>query len=242
MSSLKTCIVIPCYNEEKRLPKSDFVGSIQKKNYDFFFVDDGSRDDTHSILQEVVANSSSRVLKLEKNRGKAEAVRTGILEALKNQNYQYLGFLDADLATPLEEVEQMLRLLDEDALDLVIASRFQRLGSNIQRNPARHYIGRVFATAVSEMLGLKVYDTQCGAKFFEASIARTLFEEPFVSPWFFDVELFFRYKSLVSPTPEKIYEHPLKAWQDISGSKLTKTDFLRTPLELAKIWRHYKNS
>ena len=88
------------------------------------------------------------------------------------------------------------------------------------------------------MLGMRVYDTQCGAKIIESSLASRIFVNKFVSNWFFDVELIFRSKTLISI--EQFKEIPLLNWADVSGSKLKLLDFLLTPWELFKIYRSYK--
>jgi dolichyl-phosphate beta-glucosyltransferase len=117
------------------------------------------------------------------------------------------------------------------------------LGRDVRRNTTRHYLGRVFATAVSHALDLPVYDTQCGAKMLRVTGATaTLFREPFRNPWIFDVELIARYLRLpVAPGEparrDRLYELVVPAWHDIAGSKLRSYDFARAAVGLAHIWR-----
>jgi hypothetical protein len=130
-------------------------------------------------------------------------------------------------------------------IQIVIGSRVKLLGRQIERRPARHYLGRVFATAVSVTLGLAIYDSQCGAKIFRVSQPiKDLFTTPFVSRWIFDVEIIAR---LIKSTradqvcrPEKaIYELPLLEWRDVRGSKVKGTDFVKAALELIRIYYCY---
>ena len=167
-----TTIIIPCYNEAERLPVNDFK-DFAAGNSDilFLFVNDGSTDDTAVMLEELErSNEQISVLTLPANSGKGEAVRQGILEAAKHEP-EYVGFLDADLATPFEELHNFIRLLRQNDFELVSGLRLARLGANVNRKLSRHYIGRVFATVVSNLLRVEVYDTQCGAKLFERQLA-----------------------------------------------------------------------
>ncbi len=213
----------------------------------FCFVNDGSRDRTLEVLQGLCREMPGRavVLDLQQNRGKAEAVRQGMLAAL-GWGATIVGFWDADLATPLSELPRFCEVLDEKPeVEVVIGSRVRLLGRRIERSALRHYLGRVFATGASLTLGLPVYDTQCGAKLLRATpIARELFATPFLTRWVFDVELLARYGRLVSghepPIERRIYELPLVQWTDVAGSKVRPWDFVRSGLELVRIWRAYR--
>ena len=103
--------------------------------------------------------------------------------------------------------------------------------------------GRIAATMVSRILGIPVYDTQCGAKLFLADRGlQTLFEEPFVTRWAFDVEILARWlihRDAGVEVNRSIIEAPLDQWIDVAGSKLTAVDFLRAPTDLWRIRRRY---
>ena len=238
-------VVVPCFNEEHRLPV-ERLRSFEAPGLriEFLFVDDGSTDGTWALLESLCAAEPARFscLRLEENRGKAEAVRRGILAAAERKP-DYLGFWDADLATPLTELSGFLEVFgSRPEIDIVMAARVRLLGRSISRNPARHYVGRVGATLISSSLGLAVYDTQCGAKLFRATDAIvSLFGEPFISRWIFDVEIIAR---LVlqrgrDAAARAIYELPIMEWHDVKGSKVKSTDFFRALKDLAKIRSAY---
>jgi dolichyl-phosphate beta-glucosyltransferase len=127
-------------------------------------------------------------------------------------------------------------------LQMVLGSRVRLLGRRIERRAARHYLGRLFATVVSWMLGLPVYDTQCGAKLFRVSPEmRGVFERPFLSRWIFDVEILARWGQSVRARNAGwgILEIPLREWRDVPGSKLRIKDFFRAALGLVEIQRAY---
>ena len=241
-------IIIPCYNEKDRLDVTsfrDFKNSAHQVT--FLFVNDGSTDGTHKLLESLRASDPIRfsVLDLQPNRGKAEAVRQGILTAL-DSSPEYVGFWDADLATPLDAIPEFLDLAESRPdLEIIFGARVKLLGRRIERRAARHYIGRLFATAVSVVLGLAVYDTQCGAKLFRVSPpTNALFQEPFHSRWIFDVEILARLVQArrgkqLPQADEVIYEFPLLQWRDVPGSKLSYGDFIRAAWELARIYGRY---
>ncbi|GAB4186296.1 MAG: hypothetical protein OHK0057_27940 [Thermoflexibacter sp.] len=243
--NLKFVFIIPCFNEEKRLNAEAFLEFCQTYPYvHFCFVDDGSRDGTAQLLENLhkANNMQIQFLQLPKNQGKAEAVRQGILHTAKQRQFAYIGYLDADLATPLSEIPFFIDLVvQKPHLILVAGSRISRMGASIERYLFRHYFGRVFATIVSAMLNLRFYDTQCGAKLIKSEIVQEIFKESFISPWLFDVEIVFRImkmKDLENPA-SLIYELPLNQWEEKGASKIKLIDLIRIPIELWRIGRKY---
>ena len=241
-------IVVPCYNEESRLDVDAFRGFVSSSHQIvFLFVDDGSTDGTPRLLDSLRAADPTRfgVLHLQPNGGKAEAVRRGVLAAIESAP-KYVGFWDADLATPLAAITEFIDLAESRPnIEIIMGSRVKLLGRQVERRPSRHYLGRVFATAVSVILALAVYDTQCGAKLFKVSPSvQALFAQPFLSRWIFDVEILARLirmrrgKSLPQPA-QAIYELPLTVWRDVPGSKLRSSDFGRAAWELFQIYKRY---
>jgi dolichyl-phosphate beta-glucosyltransferase len=240
---MRTRIVVPCYNEAKRLDVPAFDRFLAAtEDVGFVFVNDGSTDGTLAVLRGIAARWPRRidVIDQQPNAGKAEAVRVGMLDAFSS-GAKYAGYFDADLATPLDAIEQFIETLDRNPnIDIVIGARLLLLGRHIERDAKRHYLGRAFATAASVVLDLPVYDTQCGAKVFRTNdVNRDLFGAPFGSRWIFDVEIFARY--LNGPgTREALYELPLNRWTDVGDSKVKSSDFLRAIAEMASIYRTYR--
>lgn len=249
----RTCIIVPCYNEALRLAPDAFRQALDSDpRLTFLFVDDGSRDATLTVLGELAASNPERlgVEALPQNMGKAEAVRRGMQRACA-EGVAYVGYWDADLSTPLDEIAPMVAVLDtKSECLLVLGSRICRLGADIRRKALRHHAGRIFATVASFILDLAVYDTQCGAKIFRNHPAiRQAVGQPFLSRWIFDVELLARLSLELGrgPTSEErpglaasSYEYPLRAWRDVDGSKLGTADAFTAVRELYEIHRRYR--
>lgn len=244
----RVILVVPCYNEERRLRAEEFRPfTLPGHHVELCFVNDGSRDRTLDVLNALHQQrpEAIRVVDLPQNQGKAEAVRRGFAASL-GSGADYIGFWDADLATPLAELSRFIEVLEaEPSRQMVFGARVKLLGRHIERKVTRHYLGRVFATAVSMTLGLAVYDTQCGAKVFRNGPALAeVFAAPFVSRWIFDVEIIARFLKIWRthggpPPSDAIYELPLVTWNDVAGSKLKSTDFLKAIGDLWRIRRQY---
>ena len=188
-------IVIPAYNEEKRMSSTleTVTAYLAKQEYtsEIVIVDDGSTDHTCSIVESFIARRQADQgpadtgspghpdvkdtfpqLRLIKNahRGKGYTVRTGML----NGKGKYVLFTDADLATPISEVGKMIGALEAGA-DIAIGTR-EGIGASRQNEPfLRHLMGRVFNLLVRVISGLQFQDTQCGFKGFRQDVARGLF-------------------------------------------------------------------
>lgn len=242
----KIIFVVPCYNEANRLKSNEFIQFCKEYPFtNFFFVDDGSKDKTIDLLKAMYEQNTLQLkyLQLPQNQGKAEAVRQGVLHLASLTEYDYVGYLDADLATPLLEIPHFVEIANQNPhLQLIAGSRISRMGAEIERYLFRHYFGRVFATVVSAMLNLRFYDTQCGAKLLKNSIISKIFDEPFISPWLFDIEIIFRILKMngYEKAKKSIYELPLRKWEEQGQSKIKLKDLLKIPIELWKIWRKYR--
>lgn len=209
-------LIVPCYNEADRLDIEAFKSYTDK--YYFLFVNDGSSDKTAELLAQ---HTSDRIffLDLKQNQGKGEAVRQGFIHSNSLPVYnqlEWIGFWDADLATPLFEVENFFRYqqLFYPKAEVLLGSRLKRLGSKVSRSGKRHYLGRFFATVVDNLFHIGCYDTQCGAKLFRKELVPVFTAEPYISKWAFDVEVLVRLKG------KNIIEYPLMQWEDVAGSKI----------------------
>jgi hypothetical protein len=167
------------------------------------------------------------------------------VHALHTHTSEVVGFWDADLATPLEAVPHLLDVLvEQPGIEMVFGARVQLLGRHVERLPVRHYLGRVFATVVSVVLKMPIYDSQCGAKLFRVNRdCAEVFAQPFLSRWVFDVEILARYLKVFGGDSNRlaqtIYEYPLDKWVDVAGSKVHAADFLKAFADIVKIKQKY---
>lgn len=167
-------VIIPAYNEERRLPTtleriSAYLATCSFPS-ELFIVDDGSQDHTASVVEAFAKTHPNVNLIRNDHRGKGFAVRTGMLAAHGN----IMLFCDADLSTPIEELEQLLPWF-ERGYDIVIASR-EGLGAQRVKEPFyRHMMGRVFNFIVRTLAVKDIQDTQCGFKAFRDDAARQVF-------------------------------------------------------------------
>lgn len=236
---MKITIIIPFYNEEKRIVLESFHQIFMNSlHYDFILVDDGSSDSTLEVLNQFKDEFSNiEVLILDKNVGKAEAIRAAVLSI---SNCDFIAYYDADLATPFSELEKLIQFSVQNSFLLVMGARIKLIGNSVKRSLNRHYFGRIFATIVSQfVLKLAVYDTQCGAKVIDFVTAKHIFEKPFISKWLFDVELLKRLQKIHN-LKEVAKEIPLEKWEEIGNSKIKVSDFLRIPFQLFQIYRKYE--
>ena len=238
-------LIIPCFNEAKRINFEAFdQGRAALKQHGivvkYLFASDGSPDRTEEILRSYCAKSGDFLYVSPNNVGKANVIQQAF-QSFKTQHTdsEWIGFWDADLATPLSEIIHMIgyhHLYRDQDVSAIWGSRVSRLGSKISRKMYRHYLSRIFVTIVSNYLNVKAYDSQCGAKLFKPEAAALAFSKPFISQWIFDVEIIFRLNGL------NIIEFPLSKWTEIPGSKVKPLrNSLRVAADLYKIKKTYPN-
>ena len=235
---MKVTIIIPFYNEEKRIVLESFHQIFKNTSqYDFILVDDGSTDNTNTILGEFKNKFPNlTILKLDKNIGKAEAIRAAVLSI---SNTDFIAYYDADLATPFSGLDKLIQFsIQNPNYKMIMGARIKLIGNGVKRSLTRHYFGRIFATIVSQfVLKVAVYDTQCGAKVIDFETAKPIFSKPFISKWLFDVELLKRLQKSHN-LKEVVKEIPLEKWEEIGSSKIKRTDFFKIPFELFQIYRN----
>lgn len=233
-------VVVPCFNEAHRLDPARFL-ALTAAGASVLFVNDGSTDRTRSVLDLACAKHSGLTYhSLPVNRGKGEAVRFGMLQMI-DDGVDVVCFIDADLATPVEELLRIIdHLLRSRTTRVAIGSRVRLMGMHVERSMPRHYLSRLFATFASLTLREKIYDTQCGAKVFRVDdrLLKAL-STPFHTRWVFDIELLNRLLSYTKehedhPDPG-IREVPLEEWAEVPGSKLTLGGMSRALVDLLRL-------
>ena len=224
-------IVIPAYNEAARIgPTLDATRAWLDEHAlaaEVIVVDDGSDDDTPRIaLDQAAADRRVRLLRLGTNRGKGAAVRAGVLDSHGDR----VLFMDADLATPLDEILHLTRALDDGA-DIAIASRALPESRILTRQHVlRETMGKTFNLMVRTLASVDFHDTQCGFKLFSRRAADALFREARIDRFAFDVELL-----LLARGRFRVVEVPV-AWRHVEQSKVSPIrDAARMAWDLARL-------
>jgi dolichyl-phosphate beta-glucosyltransferase len=234
-SELDLSVVVPAYNEEKRLeaPLRHMLSELRRRRgrWEVIVVDDGSRDGTSALVLSIAAAYDElRLIRLPENRGKGYAVRTGIVNARGKQ----VLFADADGATPIAELER-LELALANGADVAIGSRaLARHEVNVAARLHRRLIGRIFHFAVSTLAVRGFQDTQCGFKLFRRAAAQDLFSHMRIPGFSFDVEVLV----MAQRRGYRVAEVPVN-WEHQPGSKVNLVlDSLRMLRDLFIIRSH----
>ncbi|TBN17937.1 response regulator [Hyunsoonleella pacifica] len=243
----KRCVgvVIPCYNEEERLLSKEFIDFVDSNlGYHLCFVNDGSKDNTLEVLNNLQKGRETNisVYNCEKNGGKAEAVRQGVLHLAKDPQLDYIGYLDADLSTDFRDFDDLVKTIETTDFKIVSGSRMSRMGADITKESARKIISKTINLIIRTILEMPFNDTQCGAKIMDKDIVKHMFKDKFISPWIFDVEIFIRMRKHYGKKKAISYicEQPLKRWIHADGSKLSMKDSIKIVGQLGQIAFHYK--
>ncbi len=237
-------IIIPCYNESMRLPVNKYLDFLKlNKKVKIIFVNDGSTDKTKNLVNKLANKfpEQIKILSYEKNKGKGNAIRDGFLYAVRQNMSGNLAYLDADLSTSLEECKLLSRKIN-DKIKFVFGSRIRKSNNIIKRKFHRFVIGRGIATIISSIIGVSVYDTQCGCKIIDQKLVNQSFSEVFSSRWLFDVEIFLRLINFYGKDKfiEISKEVPLKRWVDTEDSRVRFIHAPRIILDLLIIKKRYK--
>ena len=238
-------VVIPCYNEEKRLISEDFQKFVNSNlSYHLCFVNDGSKDNTLDVLYKLKTQNEGRisVYNCEQNGGKAEAVRLGMLHLAKQQQFDYIGFLDADLSTNFEDFDTLVDTIKNSNFKIVSGSRITRMGADIEKESARAIISKTINFIIRKTLGMDFKDTQCGAKIMTKDVVDDTFQTKFLTKWLFDVEIFMRMRQKYGLETARtlLCEKPLNRWVHMDGSKLSFKDSFKILGQIGQIALHYR--
>lgn len=224
MVFMKISIVIPCYNEERRILntlKSVLEYTKESKNdFEIIVVDDGSKDKTAEIVKSF--DSKIKILGGEPNRGKGYAIKRGMLASTGDISL----FMDADSSTNISELDNFLPYFRN--FDVVIGSRALSSKSVIvPQGIARRTLGKLAHLLIHLVLNTKVKDTTCGFKAFSKRSRLPLFKKQLNLGWGFDYELIF----LAEKLGFKIKQVPIK-WSNNTDSKVTAKGYLKSLYEL----------
>ncbi len=207
-------VVIPAYNEEKRIKRTlDFIITYlekEKDNYEILIVNDGSTDKTRDVILNI-KNKKVKILDNPSNKGKGYSVQQGLLAAQK----QWVLFTDADLSTPIDELETCLRYAD--TADIIIGSRNLPMSQIVVKQPFfRSLLGKIFPFCVRLMLLPDIKDSQCGFKLFRTEVAHALAKKQLLHGFCFDAELLF----LAKKKMYRVQEIPI-SWSNDERSKIS---------------------
>lgn len=223
-------VIIPVYNEEKRITPNiqkvlDFF-NLSQWSFEIIFVDDGSRDNTIQVLKKYENNENIKIISHDINQGKGASVKTGVLASKGD----LILFSDADLSTPIEELNKLIKEIEEN--DIVIGSRAINRDLLIKKQPIyRVLIGFFARNLIRFVLGLNYKDTQCGFKLFKKNVAMVLFNKMKTKRWSFDYELLF----LAKKYNFKVKEVPV-LWKNDEDSRVNSfIDPIKSFIDLIKI-------
>jgi len=227
-------IIIPAYNEEKRLPRTlaQIASYLDRTEWTFteiLVVDDGSSDRTAAFGEQFARTRPGvRVLRNPGNRGKGYSIRHGMLAA----KAEWSLFTDADLSAPIEELDKLWLAIGKEPAEVAIGSRaLNRALIGVHQSVFREYGGRVFNLVLRAVTGLPYWDTQCGFKLFRTDAAHEIFRRQRAEGFGFDAEVLFIARHL----GYRILEIPVR-WNHVEGTKMRLfADTLRMMLDLVTV-------
>jgi dolichyl-phosphate beta-glucosyltransferase len=230
---LTLSIVIPAYNEERRLPSTldailAWLDTTSYQDAELVIVDDGSTDATAAIVEKRAASEPRlRLLRNPGNRGKGYAVRHGMLEAKGD----WILSSDADLSAPIDELPKLLAAAEQQGAAIAIGSRaLDRSLIGVHQSQWREMSGIVFNAVMRLTTGLPFADTQCGFKVFRRDAACRVFKRQRLDGFSFDVEDLFIARTLGIPT----IEVPVR-WNNVEGTKVGLLQGIASFLDLLRI-------
>jgi dolichyl-phosphate beta-glucosyltransferase len=237
-------IIIPCYNEAKRISTtikrleeffiSHTGGTKDFEQVEIICIENGSSDNTTQVLEELIKHSLLNIKMLHAPKGKGSAVREGVKQA----RYEYVLVMDADNATDIKFVSDMVQVLrygTDIEIDIINSSRrIQGASVAHKQGMVRQVLGNLFHVFVRKVFNLPVTDSQNGFKLFKTTVARNLYGRISTTGWVSEIELF-----LLAKKQRYIVKEIPVVWNDISGSTLGVKDIPRISIDLIKLYWRY---
>ncbi|KGO79157.1 glycosyltransferase [Flavobacterium beibuense] len=238
-------VVIPCYNEEAWLLSDEFRNFVFKNlGYHLCFVNDGSTDGTLEVLRDIQKENRGRIsiYNCKKNVGRAEAIRLGMMSLEKQKQFDYIGFMDADLSTNFQDFSDLVKTITHSKFKVVSGCRISRMGADISTEPTRKFLNRVINYTMRKVFGLDFRDAQCGVKIMSSDVVEIAFGKRFLTKSLFDVEILLRLKKIYGgyTVKQMWYEKPLDRWIYARNTKVSVLNSFSLIGQLGQITLHYR--
>lgn len=232
MANIKLSVVVPCYNEQSRFKKGflHLYTYLKKQKYkwELIIVDDGSKDETLSLIKKIIDGLKNvKIISYKNNRGKGYAITKGVLAS----KGQYIFFSDIDHSVPISNIKAFIKYFGKNYKVVIGSRRVDGAKILVRQHPMRELLGRGFTLLVNFLIYWGIKDATCGFKAFEKQVAKNLFKKLRVYGWTFDAEILFlcnKYGLSVAQVPV--------SWSDVKGSKVSlKKDIISSLIGLLKI-------
>lgn len=238
-------VVIPCHNEEKWLLSEEFRNFVFKNlGYHLCFVNDGSTDNTLDVLNKLKEENGGRIsiYNIKKNVGRAEAIRLGMMSLAKQKQFDYIGFMDADLSTNFDDFSDLVTTITRSKYKVVSGCRISRMGADITTEPARKFVNRFVNYAIRKIFRLEFRDAQCGVKIMTKDVVEQVFAQRFYTKSLFDIEILLRLKKKYGrySVQQLWYEKPLDRWIYARNTKISFFKSFNLLGQLGQITLHYR--
>ena len=235
---ITTALLMPFFNEAHRMDADKLYEFMRDSPWPIFFINDGSTDETVNellhLINRLAAHKKHKIVTLQKNIGKTNAVRIGLQELI-DFGFQYAILSDFDLPISLNDLRKAESLAINSDFGLVSGARVRLAGSNVSRSPYRHWIGRMIATLIYLYITDEMYDPQSPCKVYQLKSISSQLGEEFETKWFGDLELLLRFKK---NNPIRILEFPLQNWIDMPNGNLRIRSAPKVIMDLYKLSKH----